>query len=84
MSAATRNYGLKPVLIGPKNAEQATGLPWRWLRDHFTELVIRVEGKGFIPADRLLAALEARAAVSAPEVEVDEVAEMRARIARAG
>lgn len=77
---------IRPIAIGPKNAEAMCGHSWRWLRDHAAELgveIIAIDGKRCILADRLLAALEKRAAP--PVVEpVDELEQMRERIRRAG
>jgi hypothetical protein len=81
---------VRPILIGPKNAELMTGLSWRWWRDHAAELgleIIRVDGKPTIIADRALAAIEKRSThVERVEEQddVDELAAMRRRVARAG
>ena len=77
-----------PIAISSKNAESAVGVPWRWLRDHAAELgvtIIKIGGKSMIKADDLLAALERRACPTTdePQVDGDELARMRARIARA-
>lgn len=62
---------LAPVLlIGPKNAEAATGLPWRHLRAHAPALgvpVLRIGRKVCIPAQALLAALLESSTRSEPE-----------------
>ncbi len=50
-----------PLTVGPRNCEAATGVPWRWLREHAAELgvaIVRVDGKSVIVASELLAALE--------------------------
>ena len=79
---------VRPLSVGPLNAESMTGLPWRWIRDHAEELgveVIRVDGKFLILAATLLAALEKRArpAILEPErSDADELAELRARLGK--
>jgi hypothetical protein len=58
-----------PIYIGPANAEQVTGAPWRWCRDFAKAngiAVLRAGAKSFIRADELAAAI-ARAAVAAPQ-----------------
>ena len=87
---------MQPLTIGPRNAEAATGVTWRWIRDHAPELgvqVVRVDGKAFVLAAELLAALERYAGVNhglptddhdAGDESADELASMRRRIARAG
>lgn len=82
-----------PLTVGPRNCEAATGVPWRWLRDHAAELgvqIVRIDGKSVIVATELLAALERYAGRigtafdDQPEATRDELAAMRTRIARAG
>jgi hypothetical protein len=78
---------MRPITIGPRNAEAATGVSWRWIRDHAPELgitIIQVDGKRVVLASELLAALERRARpeTDEPQVDNDELAEMRRRIAR--
>ena len=80
---------IRPITIGPKNAEAMTGLSWRWIRDHADELgveIIAIDGKRFILADRLLVALKSRskATPAATVDDLDELAAMRRRISRAG
>jgi hypothetical protein len=88
---AKMTVDVRPITIGPRNAEQMTGHTWRWLRDHAAELgveIISINRKRVILGDALLAALAARSTRTVkpePEVDVrDEIAEMRRRIARAG
>lgn len=53
---------VRPALLGPRNCEAATGLPWRHVRDHARALgvrLVRVGRKLAVPADEFLAALEA-------------------------
>jgi len=60
-----------PLTIGPGNAVQMCGLPWRWLRDFARRANVplwRVGGKSAIPASALLAALEREAAEHQPEL----------------
>jgi hypothetical protein len=50
-----------PIIIGPKNAEAATGWPWRWVRDTARALGVPVIGYGKklgVRADLFIAALE--------------------------
>lgn len=50
-----------PVLIGPRNCEACTGLPWRSVRDNARAMgvpVLLVGRKAAVPAAALLAALE--------------------------
>jgi hypothetical protein len=77
---------IRPVLIGPKNAEAMAGVSWRWIRDHAADLgveVIHVGGKSFVGADALLDAVARRVTTKAVETEVDDLAAFRARIAGA-
>jgi hypothetical protein len=81
-----RGGAASAICIGPANCEATTGMPWRFVRDHAPELgveFIAIGGKRVILASALLAALERRGN-AAPADDVDELAEMRARIARAG
>ncbi|HEX4336921.1 MAG TPA: hypothetical protein VH062_13470 [Polyangiaceae bacterium] len=80
-----------PILIGPGNSLQATGAGWHWWRRHAAEFglqLITIGSKRFIRADAVLAVVEARAATRAStrtvDPELDELAEFRNRIARAG
>lgn len=84
---------MRPLTIGPANAEAATGVSWRWIRDHASQLgveIVKIDGKSVILADRLLAALERRAQPVPADADhdteelSDELVAMRARIARAG
>lgn len=71
---------VRPVLIGPRNCEAATGLPWRWCRDTAQRLGVRLVTAGrkqAIPAEAFLAALEAANETSEPEVEVDAAEQVR-------
>ena len=66
--------GVDPIFIGPKNAELACGVPWRWLRDFAAREgvpLIRVGGKSMIPVRPLVAALQ-RAAAANPTREPTE------------
>ena len=75
----------RAILIGPGNALECTGVGWVWWRRHHGELGLRmhvVGSKRFLVASDVVAALEKRAAK--PAVEVDDLAEFRARVARAG
>jgi len=55
-----------PVSIGPANAELVTGVPWRYLRDRFPDLVIPIgERKAVILASDLAAELAGRSAIDA-------------------
>lgn len=45
------------LLIGPRNCEEQTGLPWRHVRDHYRHLARPVGRKLVIPADALAEAL---------------------------
>jgi hypothetical protein len=79
-----------PVAIGSNNAELVTGYSWRWLRDHADELgveVIKVDGKSFILASDLAAALERRKtpAPATDSVELSqesELVQLRARLGK--
>jgi hypothetical protein len=67
--------GADPVFIGPKNAESACGVPWRWLRDFATREGVprlRVGGKTVIPVRPLIAALERVSGTNAPTRELAE------------
>lgn len=76
---------IRAPIIGPKNAEAATGLPWRFLRDHFPELLIEIGGKRCFLAEDLVAALRALRPVPAVEQSCDdELAQWRERVRRAG
>lgn len=49
-----------PLVVGPKNAEAATGWPWRWVRDTARALGVPFIGHGRklgVRADLFLAAL---------------------------
>lgn len=46
------------LLIGPRNCESETGLPWRHVRDHYRPLAVEIGRKLAIPADALLAAIK--------------------------
>ena len=64
-----------PLTIGPANAVEMTGVPWRWLRDNAGRLGVpiwRVGGKSMIPAAPLLAALEQQAAAQEPRELTEE------------
>jgi hypothetical protein len=74
---------VRAICVSTKNAEQVTGFPWRWLRDHFPNLVIQIDGKSCIPADRLLAALELRMSPIGDTTEIDDLARARLEIANA-
>jgi hypothetical protein len=57
-----------PLLLGPRNAEQATGLPWRFVRDHARALgvePVRIGRKLAIPASAFLEALQRQQATKA-------------------
>ncbi len=50
-----------PFVVGPKNAEAATGWPWRWVRDTARALGVPIIGHGRklgVRADLFLAALD--------------------------
>lgn len=71
---------VRPVLLGPKNCEAATGLPWRWCRDTAQRLGVRLVTAGrkqAIPADQFLAALEAANETSEPAAEIDAAEQVR-------
>ena len=73
---------IHPVLIGAANAESATGMSWRHLRDHAQELGVPIVAIGRRRAVRtadLLAALAARDPVQPTEPE-DPTEAMRRRI----
>jgi hypothetical protein len=77
----------RALLVGPGNALETTGAPWIWWRRHHAELglVMHVVGsKRFLVGAEIVAALETRAAPAVETPVVDELAEMRERIARAG
>ncbi|HMJ13976.1 MAG TPA: hypothetical protein VK524_21310 [Polyangiaceae bacterium] len=64
-----------PLTIGPGNAIDMTGMPWRWLRENAPRLGVpiwRVGGKGVIPAAALLQALEREAARQKPPRELTD------------
>ncbi len=76
-----------PVLIGPGNAVEATGVPWHWWRRHAAELgvrVIAIGSKRVIIASELVEAISKRATPTEELPLVDELAAMRERIQRAG
>lgn len=76
---------VRPVLIGAGNALEMTGKPWSWWRRHAAELgieLVRIGTASFAKADSVLAAVEAH--VPKKTVVVDELAEMRERVRRAG
>lgn len=59
-----------PLIIGPANAEAATGFPWRWCRDTAVALGVPRLGhnkKGGIRADLFVAALEKNGLASVAE-----------------
>jgi hypothetical protein len=67
--------GVDPIFIGPKNAQSACGVPWRWLRDFAVRegiSLIRVGGKSMIPVRPLVAALQRAAAAQAPSRELTD------------
>lgn len=73
---------IAPITIGPGNAAQMTGVPWRWLRDHAGRLGVpiwRVGGKSMIPATPLLQALERLAAAQEPRELTEEEERQRLR-----
>lgn len=64
-----------PITIGPRNAMEMTGVPWRWLRDNAERLGVpiwRVGGKSVIPAGQLLEALARHAAPKEAQELSDE------------
>ncbi len=78
---------VRPVLIGPANALEMTGAPWHFWRRHAAELgleIVTLGSKRFIRAADLDAVMQRRATPAVAATEMDELAEMRARIARAG
>lgn len=73
------------ITVSAGNALEATGAPWHWWRRHAAELgipIVQLGSKSFMRASDVLAAMEKRAAQ--PAAEVDDLAEFRARVARAG
>jgi len=87
---------VQPLALGPANCAAIIGQPWRWTRDTARRLgvpVHRCAGKSWIEAETFLCALRAQStepkppandvAANAAPIE-DEVAAMRARVARAG
>jgi hypothetical protein len=78
----------RALLVSAGNALEATGAPWVWWRRHYAELglVMHVHGsKRFLVGAEIVAALESRMSPMGDTTEpVDELAEMRERIARAG
>lgn len=78
--SSDRKADVRPLLLGPKNCEAATGLPWRWCRDTAQRLGVRLVTAGrkqAIPADQFLAALEAANETSEPVAEVDAAEQVR-------
>lgn len=71
-----------PLLLGPRNTEQATGLPWRFVRDHARALgvePVHVGRKLAVPAAAFLEALSAQPAPAAEPANdpVDAAAAVR-------
>jgi len=63
---------MTPITIGPANAEQATGLPWRYLRDRYGHLLRRAgERKAVILASELARELGGREARATRDDETD-------------
>lgn len=78
---------VRPLTIGPRNAEAAVGQSWRWCRDHARAWgvpILRVDAKPIIPVDAFLTALESHAAVEGGATEHDEVDELEALRRRLG
>lgn len=82
-----------PILLGPANAEAATGLPWRWCRDFAAAHGVRFVGSGkkrALIASEFVAALERASASPAPAtepanddaVQVDHAEELRRRLGK--
>lgn len=75
---------VRPALLGPRNCEAATGLPWRHVRDHARALgvrLVRVGRKLAVPCDEFLRALEAANDQSnGPEIETDAAEVVRSLI----
>jgi hypothetical protein len=82
----TQSFTVAPLLLGPKNCEQMTGLPWRHVRDHARELgvePVRVGRKLVVPAARFLEALESSNATStlhSDDAPTDPAEALRARL----
>lgn len=78
---------VRPILIGAGNAKDATGVEWSWWRRNAKALgieIVRVGAKSFARASDVLAAIERQSVEKTPLAPIDELAEFRARIARAG
>jgi hypothetical protein len=75
---------VSPLLIGPRNCEQLTGLSWRYLRDHARELGIEpvhIGRKLVVPAAAFLKALERQeAGHSQEDATNDPAASLRERL----
>lgn len=82
--ASPERAGVVPLLLGPKNCELMTGLPWRFVRDHARELGIaplKVGKKLCVPADAFMRALQGVTVVESDAVELaDPAAALRARL----
>lgn len=76
--------GFFPLLLGPKNCEAATGLPWRFVRDHARQLgiePIRVGKKLCVPVAAFLGALRpANGDYADEQVPADAAAQLRERL----
>lgn len=76
---------IAPLLIGPKNACEMIGQPWRWVRDFARQhgvAMLHVGTKTVIPARELVIALRAAAARD-PERELtdgERLAALRAKL----
>lgn len=82
--ASPERATVAPVLLGPRNCEAATGLPWRHVRDHARELgidLVRVGRKLAVPASAFLRALQvANDSVAEQQTPTDPAAALRERL----
>jgi hypothetical protein len=81
-----------PLFIGPLNAVDVCGHPWRWVRNVAKQLGVRMitppgSSKTLIPAHELVAALERAGKLHEPEAPImpepgsaDELAAMRSKL----
>lgn len=88
-----RHVAVLPVLLGPKNTEAATGLPYRWVRDNAARLGVPFIGAGrkrAVRADLFIAALEREQLVTVTSStgerpqSVDPAEQVRQLLRRAG